>query len=214
MSWALPLRARLMRSLYASSKSPFFEGIQFMVNVSIFPKFPKSEGPGIGAKFPDRYRDGKLLCDDWSIQKGAPCRAFAMRGRKQCLHHGGRSPKGFRSPSFKYGLHSSDEGVAAYWAKIIRRIREIILQQGLTRAAESSDGPLTQEEKEQVCKSVPTDFRELLRLYGVDPQTLIELQKARDWRIHAPTIMELFEEIELASFLDEEILSATFHSQG
>jgi len=37
---------------------------------------------------------------------GGTCRALAMRGSARCMKHGGKSPKGFASATFKHGLRS------------------------------------------------------------------------------------------------------------
>lgn len=58
------------------------------------------------AKYPGRYKDGKLLCHCVSKRTGKPCEAFAVKGREVCYHHGGRTPRGIDHPSTKTGKYS------------------------------------------------------------------------------------------------------------
>lgn len=56
--------------------------------------------------YPGRYRNGHLLCRRTSKRTGKPCGAYALKGRQVCRAHGGKSPRGAQSPSFKSGRYS------------------------------------------------------------------------------------------------------------
>jgi len=47
-----------------------------------------------------------MQCTARSKRTGERCRAQAVAGRTVCYHHGGRSPAGPASPSFKHGRYS------------------------------------------------------------------------------------------------------------
>ena len=76
-------------------------------------KITRKPNPEPGKKYPGRYRDGRLLCDGWSVQKGEPCRALALKGRSQCRNHGGASLLGPDSPTYRTGRFSKIDSVLA-----------------------------------------------------------------------------------------------------
>ena len=49
-----------------------------------------------------------VQCTAKSKRTGKRCKAKAMRGKRVCYHHGGRTPSGFAFPHHKTGRHSKD----------------------------------------------------------------------------------------------------------
>lgn len=56
-------------------------------------------------------------CTAMSKRTGNPCEAWAVEGMRVCYHHGGRSPKGAASGTWKHGQHSR-------YTRLPKRLRE------------------------------------------------------------------------------------------
>lgn len=67
---------------------------------------------------------------------GDPCKNWAMRPSARCRMHGGKTPVGIASPSYKHGLYSVHLPLRALVQG--QRQREEIATRGRTRAAELS----------------------------------------------------------------------------
>ncbi len=135
--------------------------------------------PESGKRYSERYRDGKLLCDGWSVQKGAPCRAFAMKEKKKCKNHGGKALSGFKSKRYKHGLYSDAPACLNHWRGIFLRMRDVEIKHTLKEESQRLGRRLTTEEAEKVIDRVPRDPKKLLELFGGDLLVLYSVDMER-----------------------------------
>lgn len=78
------------------------------------------------ADFHDVRRRGNRRCKAWSGNAGRQCANRCMRGQKVCHVHGGKTPRGAASTSFKTGIWSNDLG-----ARLGARYEEALAYQDL-----------------------------------------------------------------------------------
>jgi hypothetical protein len=71
-------------------------------------------------------------CKARSKQTGERCKAWAAPGREVCRHHGGKTPRGLASPSFKHGLYSK-------WAAPDLAVKLAELEEARDRLADLSE---------------------------------------------------------------------------
>lgn len=70
-------------------------------------RVPKPEDYSPQEQFPPGHRfAGHHRCQAWSCNHGRQCECLAVLGRNVCRSHGGASPRGIASPSYKDGRHS------------------------------------------------------------------------------------------------------------
>ncbi len=78
------------------------------------------------ADFHDTRRRGNRRCKAWSGNAGRQCANRSMRGQTVCHVHGGKTPRGAASTSFKTGRWSKDLG-----ARLGERYEEALAYQDL-----------------------------------------------------------------------------------